>query len=59
MSLQMPRKGCLSEAGVVERVRASDDVACPRRSRITLDVVAEGVAWFASVGSATVSMPLE
>ena len=42
-----------------ETVRVAVDVACPRGSRITLDVVAEGVAWFASVGSATVSMPLE
>ena len=37
-----------------ESARAEIDVACPRGSSVTLDLVAEGVTWFASVGSATV-----
>jgi SAM-dependent methyltransferase len=41
-----------------ETARASVDVAAPRGAVATIDLVAEGVAWFSSLGGATVSIPL-
>ena len=42
-----------------ESATATLDLACPRGARVTLDLVAEGVAWFSSAGSATVGIQLQ